>query len=328
MQRLDTRKITLSGLTLFPTEESPFQASLSLDGVPLAPSMGSWYTGMYGYESPSGSWDEILLDDELQPLGVQLRIDGGTEEYGLKWRIGLYIFTENFSNTQNFTILEQSGDTVYENPWEVLLWNIVIPDEEQEDYPWTDYLTLDGEPFIAPVDEGSFTLPYKGLSAIEVLDSDPDTIFKNINAQAITFVLSGTYAFDEDTGTYIHTNPANTMNGGEAPTLYFDYDLETEGQPAGLDARIYGIIGEGSTSLVAELAYLPYVLSYANDLSDVQISDWSMIEINGMTMQGLGGESEPPPSPSDRIALRDAKYATATETGTKRFRRLVSLGYV
>jgi hypothetical protein len=329
MQRLDTRKITLSGITLFPTESSPFQASLILNDVPLAPSMGSWYTGVYGYESPRGSWDQILLDEELQPLGVQLRIDGGSEEYGFKWRIGLNIFTENFGYSQSFTILEQSGDEVYENPWMVPLWNLVIPDVEDEDYPWTDYLTLDGESFIAPVDEGSFTLPYKGLSAIEVLDAEPDTFYTSI-AETRTFVLSGTYLFNEEVGTYVHTNPANTMDAGQALTLYFDYDLDTEGQPAGLDARIYKIEGPGSTSTVAELAYLPYVLDYADDLSDVQISDWSMIEINGMTLLGLGGNEEPEQPSQNTFGLPTESVALISKNfgSVENFLRLRNQGQV
>lgn len=327
MQRLDTRKISLSGLTLTPTEGSPFQATLTLNDVPLAPSMGNWYTGVYDYASPPVSWGQFLLDDELQDIFVQVRVSGGQQEYGYKWKIGLYFYIDGYGYSQSFDILEQDGETIYENPWQVPVWNEIVPDPEDEDYPWTDYLTLSGDVDIAPVNAGSFTLPFRGLSAIEVTNADPDTFYTAIS-ETRTFVLSGIYTFNEDTGVYVHTNPANVMDAGEVPSLYFVYDV-VEGQPAGLTFKIYQIVGESSTSTVAEMGYITNVLDYAANLEDVAVEDWVSFQgedFVGMTMRGLGG-SQPPPQ-TDPIALRDAKYATATETGAKRFRRLVSLGYV
>ena len=48
------------------------------------------------------------------------------------------------------------------------------------------------------------------------------------------------------------------------------------------------------------------------------------ITYTGQVLTYMGGD-EPTPDP---VAERDAKYATDTEAGAHRFRRLVSLGYV
>jgi hypothetical protein len=49
------------------------------------------------------------------------------------------------------------------------------------------------------------------------------------------------------------------------------------------------------------------------------------LTFNGEVLTFMG---EQPPTPTDPITLRNNKYATATESGAVRFRRLVSLGYV
>jgi len=56
MQRFDTRKITLSGLTLVPEEGSPFTSTLELNNVPLAPDMEAWYTSFYVYGRNLDDW--------------------------------------------------------------------------------------------------------------------------------------------------------------------------------------------------------------------------------------------------------------------------------
>jgi hypothetical protein len=292
MLRLDTRKISLSGLTLFPKEGSPFTSTLEIDNVPLIPDMENWYGGLYQYESPAGSW-EMEFDEEPNNASVKVRLEGGSaDEEDLYWRVVIEFQPENRSS-DSFVLLRQSGDEVFENPWLVPQWNIVLPDVEDEDYPWTDYLDLEGDIVIMPVDEGSFTLPYKSLSAIQVTESDPATYFTTIGGGK-TFVLSGTYLFDPDQGFYIHEDPDNSLNG-DAPSLYFYYDPENQSEsnpfPVSLKARIFSITGPGSTSEVTPLGYVPDVLD--RNLEDIQISDWVTDDEEvfvGMTLLGILGE--------------------------------------
>jgi hypothetical protein len=322
MLRLDTRKISLSGLTLFPKEGSPFTSTLEIDNVPLIPDMENWYGGLYQYESPAGSW-EMEFDEEPNNASVKVRLEGGSADDGdLYWRVVIEFQPENRSG-DSFVLLRQSGDEVYENPWLVPQWNIVLPDTEDGDYPWTDYLDLEGDVVIMPVDEGSFTLPYKSLSAIQVTESDPATFFTTIG-EGKTFVLSGTYIFDSDKGIYIHEDPDNSLNG-DAPSLYFYYDPETQSEsnlfPVSLRARIFSITGPGSTSTITDLGYIPDVLD--RDLEDIQISDWESDDEEvfvGMLLLGLLGEVPEEPGsegntfglPADVVALITSRHGSVS----------------
>lgn len=97
--------------------------------------------------------------------------------------------------------------------------------------------------------------------------------------------------------------------------------LSAFGNAAWVVQEIVG--GEGSAYPYMQVAGPPFMWPPAGTVPDSPV---------GLTLQ-VNGSTEPPPviaagGGSDPITERNNKYATATETGAKRFRRLLALGYV